>query len=354
MVKVEQATALTDGVHMLAIIALQVGIAAGLLVTATPHVSALEAPRDTAWTDPSPHATRYVAVTKSVKLEVLDWGGVGAPLVFLAGGGNTAHVYDQFATRFTHRFHVFGITRRGSGKSSHPKAGYDTTTLVRDIVTVLDSLGLSKATLVAHSFGGSELNGLGARHPGRVDRLVYLDSGFDFWTLNRSPEWKSGVLRSPQPPIAVYEDDSAWSWTLWAERLSGPDYPEAEVRMLYQFDADGRFVGGTDVDSTVQRLVTNTEPTRLRRIRAPALALYAVPGSAEVLLPYWHALDPTARARGQKMFEALVRLHIRLRAQFVDEVERARVVLIPGARHYIFLTNPGEVTHAMLEFLSRS
>jgi len=28
--------------------------------------------------------------------------------------------------------------------------------------------------------------------------------------------------------------------------------------------------------------------------------------------------------------------------------------IIPGARHYIFLTNPGEATHAMLEFLSGS
>jgi hypothetical protein len=58
------------------------------------------------------------------------------------------------------------------------------------------------------------------------------------------------------------------------------------------------------------------------------LALYAVPGSTEVLLPYWQALDPTARARGQKMFEALSRLHSRFRDQFRDEVPRARVVTV--------------------------
>jgi pimeloyl-ACP methyl ester carboxylesterase len=32
----------------------------------------------------------------------------------------------------------------------------------------------------------------------------------------------------------------------------------------------------------------------------------------------------------------------------------ARVVTIPGARHYVFLTDPGEVTHAMLEFFATS
>ena len=336
-------------------ITLQVSTVAALLAaTPTPNGSVLTRQGATAWPDPSPHRAQYVVVTKSVKLEVLDWGGTGPTLVFLAGGGNTAHVYDHFATRFTNRFHVLGITRRGSGTSSHPKAGYDTTTLVRDIVSVLDSLGLPKASFAAHSFGGSELNLLGARHPGRVNRLVYLDSGFDFRAIGDSPEWKSGVLRAPQPPIAGYEDDSAWSWTLWAERLSGPDYPEAEVRAAYRFDPDGRFVGGADVAGVVQRLVDGTEATDLRRIRAPVLALYAVLDSPEAMLPYWHELDSTARARGQKMFEALTRLHGRLRADFSERVEGARAVRIHGARHYIFLTHPAEVTHAMLEFLSGS
>jgi non-heme chloroperoxidase len=337
---------------MLATIAFQVGVTGLLAASPTPHVSTLGAPGDTVWHDPSPHSTRYVAVTKTVKLEVLDWGGSGAPLVFLAGGGQTAHVYDDFATRFTDRFHVLGITRRGSGKSSHPEAGYDTTTLVRDIVTVIDSLGLQRASFAAHSFGGSELNHLGARYPGRVDRLIYLDSGFDYRAINDSPEWKNGLLRAPQPPIAIYDDDSAWSWTLWAERVSGPDYPEAEVRTLYRFDANGRFVGGTDVGAAVQRLVNGTESVDLRRIRAPVLALYAVLDSPEAMLPYWHTLDPTSRARGQKMFDALQRVHIRLRADFAEKVERARVIRIHGARHYIFLTHPAEVTHTMLEFLS--
>ena len=34
--------------------------------------------------DPSPHQVRSVTVDSSVKLEVLDWGGSGPPLVLLA------------------------------------------------------------------------------------------------------------------------------------------------------------------------------------------------------------------------------------------------------------------------------
>lgn len=41
-----------------------------------------------AWKDPSPHITRFVTVDKDVRLEVLDWGGSGRPIVLLAGGGS--------------------------------------------------------------------------------------------------------------------------------------------------------------------------------------------------------------------------------------------------------------------------
>ena len=306
------------------------------------------------WRDPSPHQVIHVQVSNSVQLEVLDWGGRGKPLIFLAGGGEAAHVYDGFAPRFTGRFRVLGITRRGVGSSSHPAAGYDTTTLIRDIVSVLDSVGISRASFVGHSFAGSELNALAVRYPQRVDRMIYLDSAFDFRALFDSPEWKSGALETPQPPEGTYEDNSIFSWTLWAERLSGPGYPEAAVRALYEFGPDGQFVGSRSIDSVIDRLGRGTEPVALHRIKAPALALYAVPGSAEVMYPWWQTLDPTARAKGQKSFEALSRLHSRLRDQFRDEVSRVRVVIIPGARHCIFLTDPGEVTHAMLEFLTTS
>src|ERR1700761_6218286 len=69
------------------------------------------------WKDPSPHATRFIPVDEGVKLEVLDWGGSGRPLVLLAGGGNTAHVFDDFAPKLTDHYHVYGITRRGFGAS---------------------------------------------------------------------------------------------------------------------------------------------------------------------------------------------------------------------------------------------
>ncbi|HEV7960165.1 MAG TPA: hypothetical protein VGP01_03990, partial [Rhizomicrobium sp.] len=71
--------------------------------------------------DKSPHKVSFVDVEKGIKLEVLDWGGTGRPLVFLAGLGDTAHTFDRLALEFTKSHHVYGITRRGFGNSSKPE-----------------------------------------------------------------------------------------------------------------------------------------------------------------------------------------------------------------------------------------
>lgn len=54
-----------------------------LLLAALPAFAQESAP----WHDPSPHKAQFVTVDKDVKLEVLDWGGNGQPVVLLAGHG---------------------------------------------------------------------------------------------------------------------------------------------------------------------------------------------------------------------------------------------------------------------------
>jgi len=69
------------------------------------------------------HRVTHVTVARDVRLEVLDWGGTGPALVFLAGYGNTGHVFDGFAPQFTRDHRVLAITRRGFGESSRPEEG---------------------------------------------------------------------------------------------------------------------------------------------------------------------------------------------------------------------------------------
>src|ERR1700734_2857811 len=92
------------------------------------------------WHDPSPHKIQFVTVDTNVKLEVLDWGGPGRPIILLAGEGGTAHVFDEFAPKLTSEDHVYAITRRGYGASSHPATGYAADRLGDDVLAVMDAL----------------------------------------------------------------------------------------------------------------------------------------------------------------------------------------------------------------------
>jgi len=127
------------------------------------------------WRDPSPHQVRLITVESSVRLEVLDWGGLGPPVVLL-GCYLTAHVYDEFAPKLANQFHVYGITRRGIGASDHPAGGYELQRSADDVLEVIDSLKLQKPILVANSCGGWVQTVLAAQHSDRLGGLVYLDA----------------------------------------------------------------------------------------------------------------------------------------------------------------------------------
>ncbi len=115
-------------------------------------------------TDSSPHKVQFVTVEPGVQLEVLDWGGHGRPLIFLAGNGDTAHAFDNFAPKFTRQNHVYGITRRGFGASSKPtpaNGNYSADALGNDVLAVMHALRIERPVLVGHSLAGEELSSIG-------------------------------------------------------------------------------------------------------------------------------------------------------------------------------------------------
>ena len=132
-----------------------------------PLVFALQIYAQSNWTDKSPHKAGFITAN-NVKLHYLDWGGAGETLLFLHGMGDTAHIYDELASKFTNQFRVIGLTRRGHGESEIPETGYDTATLVEDIRQFLDALKIQRVVLAGHSFAGDELTRFAVVHPDRV------------------------------------------------------------------------------------------------------------------------------------------------------------------------------------------
>src|SRR5262245_12102040 len=111
-----------------------------------------------------------------IRLHYLDWGGNGPTLIFLTGMGSSAYIFNNFAPRFTDKFRVLGLTRRGQGDSDYPETGYDADTLTEDIRQFMDSLSVEKAILAGHSLAGVELTHFAATYPTRVEKLIYLDA----------------------------------------------------------------------------------------------------------------------------------------------------------------------------------
>ena len=128
--------------------------------------------------DTSPHKSDFVKVN-GIRLHYLDWGGEGEVLLFLAGMGCNAHIFDHLAQRFADRFHVIALTRRGHGESDHPETGYDIDTLTEDVRQFMDALGINQAILAGHSMASVELSHFAALHPEQVLKLVFLDAAYD-------------------------------------------------------------------------------------------------------------------------------------------------------------------------------
>jgi non-heme chloroperoxidase len=155
--------------HRAALILSYGSLFVGTVLLASPVARAQESG---AWHDPSKHQVQFVTVEDGIRLEVLDWGGSGRPIVLLAGLGFTAHVFDGFAEKLTDTYHVYGITRRGYGASSRPGWGYTEERLAGDDLRVFDALKLVAPVVAGHSVAGNELSQLGIHHYDRIGGLV--------------------------------------------------------------------------------------------------------------------------------------------------------------------------------------
>jgi len=137
------------------------------------------ATKETAWAIPRTHSVQFITTENAadnVKLEVLDWGGTGRPLVLLAGLGNDAHIFDTFAPKLTSVSHVYGVTRRGFGASSTPAPlraeNYSADRLGDDVLTVINTLKLNpRARRTLHRRRRVELSGITIS---RKDRRAHL------------------------------------------------------------------------------------------------------------------------------------------------------------------------------------
>lgn len=307
-----------------------------------------------AWSDAAGVAHRRIAANGTT-LHVADYGGAGTPLVFLAGLGNSAHVFDEFAPRFTDAHRVIALTRRGYGESGRPKGGYDTATLTEDVRELLDSLGLDRVVLVGHSVAGDELTEFAARHPERVAGLAYLDAAYDrSHTTRRLVSMAVLGQIPPAPPRASGRDRaSAEAAQRYVQRLYGVRWPLSEVRATREFDDRGRWVRDGTPASTNGKVIGGETAPRWTEVRAPVLAIYTTDRGEERNFPWIETIfvgRGVARLKASRFRAAQSRWEAGQRRDFARAIPSARVVEMRGASHYVFLSDADAVEREVREF----
>jgi pimeloyl-ACP methyl ester carboxylesterase len=314
-----------------------------LLVFAIAAPSSLQAERTSS---PAP-LVRTVTVENGVNLEVLDWGGTGRPLVFLAGLGATAHDFDKLAPQFTAHHHVYGITRRGFGASSKPAptvANYSAERLGKDVLIVIQSLKLDHPVLAGHSIAGEELSWIGSRHPGEVAGLIYLDSvnSYSFYDPTQTDMVMDMVDVRHQTD--AFEAGEPLSATVLGQiRDSAAALAKSAGRMADNVAMAG---GREDPAPPPVGLAVLFGEEKFTTVHAPMLAIMACP----------HAFAPLAQinAKAAAILTAKDRARCTEQIQFLKaHVPSAQIVVLPNADHYIYHSNEADVVRAMHTFLAK-
>lgn len=291
------------------------------------------------------HQVRFFNGSTNNKIEVLDWGGDGAPLFFLSGLGNSAHVFDDFAPKFTDAFHVYALTRRGFGASA-PSNGYDLKTLTSDIIAIMDSLHIQKVILAGHSIAGEEITKFAVLYPDRIDKIIYFDAAYDRIGID------SLFSDSPESPKAT-SDDSSSIQKLKKFYIStyGITMTDEEIKQTSVFSKEGRYLRDLTADSIIGAVIAGAEHPDYTHIKCPALAIYAQNDSVQEIFKFYSGLDSTNKSKADKIHLKGENLRLEQQNRFKNEVQNGIVKVIKGADHYLFITHPYETEKMMREFL---
>jgi pimeloyl-ACP methyl ester carboxylesterase len=192
------------------------------------------------------------------------------PLVLVPGACLGGWAWREVAADLRARGHdVHPVTLTGLGDRAHlARPDVDLETHITDVVNVLDYETLEDAVLVGHSYSGIVVTGVADRRPGRLNAVVYLDTGPlpDGLSIAdvQTPEAHAAQVRDAE------EHGDGWLWPV-------PDRATLETGVY------GSAAGLGDEDfarvaalGTPQPLKTFTTPLRLEHERPPGVRRAAI------------------------------------------------------------------------------
>jgi 3-oxoadipate enol-lactonase len=191
-------------------------------------------------------------------------GPEGAPVLMLSNSlGTTLDMWAGQVAPFTRDFRLVRYDRRGHGKSGCPKGPYTMERLGRDVLAVLDALGLKKINWCGLSMGGMVGQWLGANAPERVERLVLTNTSSYFADKTM---WNDRLKMVREKGVAAFAGPNMERWFTKGFLERSPEAVAPIKAMFAATPLEGYIACGEAVRDMDHR-------TLLPKISAPTLVI---------------------------------------------------------------------------------
>jgi 3-oxoadipate enol-lactonase len=170
-------------------------------------------------------------------LNYLLEGPEDAPILVLSNSLGTAmEMWDAQAPALRERFRLLRYDTRGHGGSPAPPGPYEIGDLGRDVIHLLDRLGIERASFCGLSVGGMTGMWLAAEAPERVERLVLLCTSA---LLGPKSVWDGRIATATERGMAALVDGVIERWFTPAFRAENPEVVGKMARTLRETDPGG-------------------------------------------------------------------------------------------------------------------
>jgi pimeloyl-ACP methyl ester carboxylesterase len=253
--------------------------------------------------------------------------GDGPPVLMLHGWPQHWYLWRDVIPLVAPHARVIAPDFRGFGWSEVPDDGYEKPQLARDMIALLDALGIDQVTIAGHDWGGYVGFLLALEHPERVRR---------FLALGILPPW------GPKDPRAALE---SWRF-LYQPVLGTPFVGRSAGRLLASRGLRDAGLSDEEVEAFVSRLGGERGVATEKLYRS--FVLRELPGVARGRYSAGDLRVPVELVLGRRDPVATHRVAEDLAAQS----DRIELELIGDAGHFVVDEKPELVSDRLLRLLA--
>jgi 3-oxoadipate enol-lactonase len=171
------------------------------------------------------------------RLHYVSQGSASQPCVVLSNSlGTDLGMWDRQATVLARHFHVLRYDTRGHGQSERGQGPIDMERLGRDVLGLLDHLGVERAHFCGISMGGLTGQWLGIHAPERIGRLVLANTAARIGTAEG---WTTRAALVRREGMGGVADGAAGRWFTDRFLRTWPGTAGQMIDRLREHDAEG-------------------------------------------------------------------------------------------------------------------